>query len=174
MASVLRGLRQIGRSADDSQVVQRAAGDAAEGVARTPERVATAPFRAAENVGTHASTSGRRGLYALGGGVGVGGAGLGAGGALRAREQRQELEAEAGEREDQREALDDILEDEDLSDDARSAALERALDSGLFDTNLGGDPDDTDNVFENIWFRRVLALLAAYYILRTLSSRFSG
>lgn len=178
--------RVLGRGGDDAaQSAARGAEEAADAgatagqrfaealgreVGRTPQVAANQPRAVVDAAG---STT-RRAAYAVGGGTAAGGVGLGAGGALRAREQRMETEAQVEDRQAQADELQDILDNEELSDRARESALERALDSGLFDPDLGGDPDNPDGVLDNVWFRRVVALVALWYALRIARERFGG
>lgn len=156
-----RLLARAAQAADESEQVGRAV----ENLSRTPERAATAPVRAAESSASTAARAGAAGL--------VGSVGLGSGAyAFGQRQQRLETEAEAEEREDTREQLNRVLDDESIPDDVQASALERAIDSGLFSADLGGDSENPDNIFENVWFRRAIALIAAYYLFKTFQSRF--
>lgn len=173
-----RFLRALGRGGDEAA---EAADDVAENADRTRDIFAEAFAEQLGKTGPTAASQPARAadaatgnLAKLGIGLGGGGAALGGAGAYRSLQSRKEAEVAAEEREDQREDLQSILDNENVSDSARSAALQRALDSGLFDPNLGGDPDNPDTILDNVWFRRAVALVVAYYAAKTISDRYGG
>lgn len=184
--------RLLGRGADDAARVgddaAAAADDVAEGateagrsmgeafaqaLGETPSRVLGTAANQPAAVTREAGSTARTGALALGGGA----AALGGAGAYRSFEDTRQAQTLASANDEAREDLLRLTSSEQLSDEARDQAVDRALGSGLFDTNRAAESEgdaEEDGLFDNVWFTRIVALVVVYYLLQTLSDRYGG